>query len=113
MAAEKSINVLSLGKNPVQTVLLLSWPAIIEQIMLTMVNYVDTAMVGSLGAHATAAVGITASCLNMLNGLFAAFGIGFSIQVAQNIGAGDYEECRRAKMCIRDRVYSVEFGLSR
>lgn len=109
MAAEKSINVLSLGKNPVQTVLLLSWPAIIEQIMLTMVNYVDTAMVGSLGAHATAAVGITASCLNLLNGLFAAFGVGFSIQVAQNIGAGDYEECRLA---IRQAVLSVfSFGI--
>ena len=38
-------------------VLFLAWPAIIEQIMLTLVQYVDTAMVGSLGSNATAAVG--------------------------------------------------------
>ena len=39
------------------SVLFLAWPAIIEQIMLTLVQYVDTAMVGSLGSAATAAVG--------------------------------------------------------
>ena len=42
-------------------VLFLAWPAIIEQIMLTLVQYVDTAMVGSLGSNATAAVGLTSS----------------------------------------------------
>ena len=42
-------------------VMVLAMPAIIEQMMLTLVQYVDTAMVGSLGAQATAAVGLTAS----------------------------------------------------
>ena len=34
----------------------LAWPAIAEQLLLTMATYVDTAMIGSLGANATAAV---------------------------------------------------------
>lgn len=38
-------------------VMLLAWPAILEQIMITAVQYVDTAMVGQLGASATAARG--------------------------------------------------------
>ncbi len=41
----------------VLTLFRLAWPAILEQLLLTAVNYVDTAMVGSLGYQATAAVG--------------------------------------------------------
>ena len=51
-------------------VLFLAWPAIIEQIMLTLVQYVDTAMVGSLGSNATAAVGLTSSTTWLFNGFF-------------------------------------------
>lgn len=38
------------GKPRLKTLWRLSWPAIIEQILTTMVSYVDTAMVGVLGA---------------------------------------------------------------
>ncbi|PWM36609.1 MAG: MATE family efflux transporter [Clostridiales bacterium] len=102
--APKSVNVLGLGRSPVHTVILLAWPAIIEQIMLTLVGYVDTAMVGAIGAQATAAVGVTTSTMWLINGLFSAFGVGFSVQVAQCIGAEDYEGCRQA---IRQSVLSV------
>ena len=37
----------------------LAWPTIVEQVMQTAVQYIDTAMVGSLGTEATAAVGAT------------------------------------------------------
>ena len=76
-------------------VLLLAWPAIIEQIMLTLVQYVDTAMVGSLGSGATAAVGVTSSTTWLFNGFFNAAAIGFSVQVAQHLGAGRQEDARR------------------
>ena len=72
--------------------------------MLTLVGYVDTAMVGAIGAQATAAVGVTTSTMWLINGLFSAFGVGFSVQVAQCIGAEDYEGCRQA---IRQSVLSV------
>ena len=39
------------GKPRLKTLWRLSWPAIIEQILTTMVSYVDTAMVGVLGAR--------------------------------------------------------------
>lgn len=86
---------LSLGKTPVHTVLLLAWPAIIEQIMLSMVQYVDTAMVGAIGAEATAAVGITSSSMWLINGVLSASGAGFSVLVAQYIGSGNFEKCRQ------------------
>ena len=76
-------------------VLFLAWPAIIEQIMLTLVQYVDTAMVGSLGSNATAAVGLTSSTTWLFNGFFNAAAIGFSVQVAQHLGAGRQEDAKR------------------
>ncbi len=75
-------------------VLSLAWPAIVEQIMITMVQYVDTAMVGSLGSGATAAVGLTASTTWMFNGFLNAAAVGFSVQVAQHIGAGRGREAQ-------------------
>ena len=65
-------------KSTLGAVLFLAWPAIIEQIMLTLVQYVDTAMVGSLGSNATAAVGVTSSTTWLFNGFFNAAAIGFS-----------------------------------
>ena len=39
----------------------LAWPTMLEQAMQTAVQYIDTAMVGSLGTQATAAVGATST----------------------------------------------------
>lgn len=75
-------------------ILLLAWPAIVEQLMITLVQYVDTAMVGSLGSVATAAVGLTASTTWLFGGMFNAASIGFSVQVAQHLGAGRQKQAR-------------------
>ena len=90
-------------------VLLLAWPAIVEQIMITLVQYVDTAMVGSLGSQATAAVGLTSSTTWLFNGFFAAAAIGFSVQVAQHLGAGRQEDAR--KVVWQSLRFTVLFGL--
>ena len=66
----------------------LAWPTIIEQILTTAVSYVDTAMVGSLGASASAAVGATMTVNWLLNGIVSSLGIGFLAFIAQSIGAG-------------------------
>lgn len=76
-------------------VMLLAWPAILEQIMITAVQYVDTAMVGQLGASATAAVGLMSSSIWLFNGLFGAAAVGFSVQVAQYLGAGRENSARQ------------------
>lgn len=87
------------SKNPVRTVFLLSWPAILEQILFTAVQYVDTAMVGSLGANATAAVGINTSSIWLIGGLLNAVSTGFAVQVAQYTGAQDMDSA--ARWCAR------------
>ena len=76
-------------------ILMLAWPAILEQIMITLVQYVDTAMVGSLGAVATASVGLVSTSVWMFNGLFNAAAVGFSVQVAQRLGAGEYHKAQQ------------------
>ena len=76
-----------LNRNEDALVMRLAWPCVIENISATMVSLVDTAMVGSLGAVATAAVGVCASPSWLMNGLVQALGIGGTALVARAIGA--------------------------
>ena len=92
--AKQSINVLTLGKTPLTTILKLAWPTIIEQMMFTVLNFSDTAMVGALGAVATAAVGITSTSIWLSGSVISAVSVGLSIQLAQSVGAGNYKRAR-------------------
>ncbi len=92
---KKNINVIERGSTPYQTIMLLAWPIVVEQLMLTLVQYMDTAMVGSLGASATAAVSINTSVINLVNGLMLAFGVAFTTLVARAIGANDAERAKK------------------
>ena len=74
----------------------LAWPTILEQVLTTLVSYVDTAMVGSLGASASAAVGATMTVNWMMNGIVSALGVGFLAFIARSMGAGKPEMARRA-----------------
>ena len=51
-------------KKQVQLIVSLSIPAILEQLVMTLMSYIDTAMVGSLGSRAShhGCINITASC---------------------------------------------------
>lgn len=77
-------------------ILSLAWPTIIEQVMQTAVQYIDTAMVGVLGTEATAAVGATSTVGWLAYSCIFAFGIGFLAIIAQACGAGDKEAAQRA-----------------
>ena len=78
------------------TVFALAWPTILEQLMQTAVQYIDTAMVGSLGTDATAAVGATTTVNWLIGSTVSALGVGFLSFVAQACGAGDRERAARA-----------------
>lgn len=78
------------------TIFALAWPTMLEQLMQTAVQYVDTAMVGSLGTEATAAVGATGTVNWMVMGLVSAIGVGFLAYIAQAYGAGRQEQARQA-----------------
>lgn len=86
------------------TLCLLAWPAILEQLLLTAVNYVDTAMVGSLGYQATAAVAINIPVTWVINGLVMGGSTGYSVQAAYGVGAKDKE---RTRLVIRQAVTGV------
>lgn len=82
--------------NMVPVILALAWPTMLEQLMQTAVQYIDTAMVGSLGTRATAAVGATTTVNWLINSTISALGVGFLAYVSQACGAGDRERARRA-----------------
>ena len=57
----RAINRMTINKEMIYVILALAWPTMLEQLMQTAVQYIDTAMVGTLGTEATAAVGATAT----------------------------------------------------
>lgn len=67
----------------------LSLPAILTQITTIVMQYIDSAMVGALGANASAAIGLVATATWLLSGVTYAVAAGFSVQTAHRIGAGD------------------------
>ncbi len=75
-----------------KTILLLAWPTIVKQILLMCEN--DTAMVGPLGAIATAAVSLNVSVHLLVNGFLMALAIGYSVIIANNIESENYEKSR-------------------
>lgn len=84
----------NIGMIPV--IFALGWPTMLEQLMQTAVQYVDTAMVGTLGTNATAAVGSTATINWLLSSTVSAFAIGFLAYISQSLGQGDERAARHA-----------------
>lgn len=76
-------------KAAASAIIALAWPTIIEQIMHTAVQYIDTAMVGALGTEATAAVGATTTIGWLVFGVISAIGVGFLALIARACGADD------------------------
>ena len=89
MAKEKhKINILDPNANPRRLIMALVWPMIIEEILSIMVNFVDTAMVGSLGVYATASVAVSNPAIEVCNGVAIGLGSGFGVMMSRRIGEG-------------------------
>lgn len=73
---------------------LLSTPAIMAHISSTLMQYIDAAMVGHLGARATASIGLVESTIWLFAGICSAVATGFYVQVAHHIGANRFIEAR-------------------
>ena len=73
----------------------LAWPTMLEQLMQTAVQYIDTAMVGSLGTQATAAVGSTTTINWLVNSTIGALSVGFLTFIARAFGANDEKQAAR------------------
>ncbi len=87
----------------------LAWPTMTEQLMYTAVQYIDTAMVGSLGTAAVAAVGSTTTVNWLIGSTINAFGVGFLSYISRSRGAGKAEKVRSAS--VQAILISIVIGL--
>ena len=86
----------NLDRQTMKVILALAWPTMLEQLMQTAVQYIDTAMVGSLGTNAMAAVGATTTVGWLIGGMVSAWGVGFLSFIARACGAGDRDAAAKA-----------------
>lgn len=87
----------------------LSVPAIVAQLSSIAMQYIDASMVGSLGANASASIGLVSTTTWLFGGLCAAAATGFNVQVAHRIGADDFVEARAV---LRQAIVAIGiFGL--
>ena len=91
-------------KPQIQQVGRLSLPAILTQITTIAMQYIDSAMVGALGANASAAIGLVSSTTWLLSGTIYAVSAGFSVQVAHQIG-GNHD--KKARDVVRHGIASA------
>ncbi len=72
----------------------LSWPSIMAQLSSILMECIDAAMVGSLGANASASIGLVATTTWLFWGMGGALSTGFFVQVAHMLGANRSAEAR-------------------
>lgn len=81
----------------------LAMPAILAQLSSIMMQYIDASMVGRLGADQSASVGLMSSSLWLFWGVCSMITMGFSVQVAHEIGAKRYSAARSV---LRQGIFS-------
>ena len=91
------------------SLIVLAIPVILEQILTTLLQYVDTAMVGRLGAAATSSVSLTTSVNWLIGSAFSAIGIAVVAIVSAAYGAGDQDKIRKVSSQIV--IYILASGL--
>ena len=82
------------GREQLRLAATLSIPSMLAQLSAILMEYIDAAMVGSLGANASASIGIVSTTIWLFAGLCSAFSKGFYVQVAHRIGANELAEAR-------------------
>lgn len=82
------------GRDELALVAMLSVPSMMAQLSTIIMQYIDAGMVGSLGAEASASIGLVSTTIWLFGGLITACSTGFYVQVAHRIGANDFEGAR-------------------
>jgi len=83
-------------KSMLATVFALAWPTVLEQFLTSIIQYVDTAMVGHINAEASATVGLSSSIGWLVGSPMSAAGIAALVTVSKAMGQGDMERIRKA-----------------
>ena len=84
--------------------LYLSTPAILAQLTTTMMQYIDASMVGSMGAQASASIGLIESTTWLMGSICSATAAGFHVQVAHMLGGNN---AKAARSVLRQGITSV------
>lgn len=91
---ENKLDLLDKTKSPNRIVWALAWPTIVEQLLMTVVTYIDAAMVGSVGVNATAAVAVNTTVIWLLQGLMSGLAVGASVLAAKKIGEREMSQAQ-------------------
>ena len=84
--------------------LLLALPAILAQLSMFLMSYIDAAMVGRLGSEQAASIGLVSTSTWIFGTFCYANSSGFSVQIAHRCGAKDFAGARRI---FRQGLYST------
>ncbi len=79
-----------------QSLLVLAFPIVLEEILSTLLQYVDTAMVGRLGARATASVSLTSTVNWLIYSFFSSFAIALGAIISKALGEKNYKRIKEA-----------------
>lgn len=90
-------------------VLSLAIPATIENILQTLVGFIDTLMISRIGLLAVTAVGVANTILNVYLAVFIALGVGSSALIAQYLGAKKEKESQ--KITNQSVILAIVVGL--
>ena len=96
------------GADLFRLIMLMSLPAILAQLSMCLMSYIDAAMVGRLGSAQAAAVGLMSSSTWLFGSFCYGNSSGFTVQIAHRCGAGDYDG---AKRIFREGLFTV-LGIS-
>ena len=95
-------------RNTFRTLLFLALPTMLEYLLSTLMQYVDTAMVGRLGADATAAVSTTTAITWLTGSLSASIAVAVLTMIATAMGAGQTDRVRT--IAAHAVLYAVAIG---
>lgn len=71
--------------------MIMAWPAVVESVLMSLVNLIDTIMVSSCGTNSVAAVGVTTQPRMIFYAIFFALSIAVTAIVSRRNGQGDKE----------------------
>lgn len=83
------------GREKLNLIIELSVPSMLAQISSVMMFFIDAAMVGHLGAAASASIGLIETTTWLMGSILSAVSVGFSVQVAHFIGGNDFIRARQ------------------
>jgi putative MATE family efflux protein len=102
------------AKQKFTAIVTLAVPAMIENILQTVVGFVDTLFVSKLGLNEVTALGVANAVLAVYIAIFMALGVGTSSLIARSIGAGSIEKAKSIarQSTIISAIFGLLFGLT-